>query len=713
MLVYITLAVISILASISSISAQVPTPSWYIGPYGSIMQSYHSTDFRDLPGYPSCCIDNRSGSGLGYDIGMLFHVPMKQYGMRIFAGINNPSATIFTDEKIGNQFIRNVQPPFDTIARDVIVRHEIDAQITAVSLRPMFTHALPIGGDLMAGFGLNYILTNTFSQREKLIAPDNVAFIDGRGVRNESSGTIPNTSYFQTSFIIGYSYNFPISNSSVLMPFIEYHYPLQSLTSYSWNIQKLQLGMSINFGIIPSKEPMIRIDTMFQRDTVYKTSPIISLDSIYLFDRRTRFSKGIEQHGLRVDTLVISETFEFIKATPSTLNGGIMAMGMDMNGNFIGKPIIRIEEWEQIETFPLLPYVYFDEASSDLGGTDQHLLLPAKTAKFHEDSLASSTLEIYRDMLNVIGKRAKETNVNIKITGHINETPQETSNELAKSRAEVVKEYFVNTWGINPDRLSIKYGGLPPFPSNSNSIEGQHENSRAEIASKDFTIMAPLKKRTFIKTMNPPIVVLKPTIDDSTSIRSWSITIDDAGETVFSTTGIGNLPDSMLKWQIRPSNNMEDKPLNVRFTAVDTLGKPHQWTTSLSTERITLKKKQELRINDTLIERFALILFDFNKSSLSPTNQQIAKLIQESIKDNSKVTITGHTDLIGNIDYNTSLSQSRCEEVQRFLQIPDKKVRINPLGGKTFPFSNDSPQGRAYSRTVFVEIRTPISSTEK
>lgn len=115
----------------------------------------------------------------------------------------------------------------------------------------------------------------------------------------------------------------------------------------------------------------------------------------------------------------------------------------------------------------------------------------------------------------------------------------------------------------------------------------------------------------------------------------------------------------MLKWRIAPSQSMEDKPYTVKFTAIDTLGKTHKWTTSIATERLTLKKKQELQINDTLIERFALILFEFNKSTLSSANQQIAKTIRESIKDNSlslsadiqiKVAIWNITLLCLNLD---------------------------------------------------------------
>ena len=108
--------------------SQENKPTWFIGPYGAIMQSMHSTGFKDLPGYPSCCFSERSGTGIGYDIGMLLRFPINEkMSFRLFGGINSPGATISSDEKIGNQFIRNPQFPFDTIARDITVRHSIES----------------------------------------------------------------------------------------------------------------------------------------------------------------------------------------------------------------------------------------------------------------------------------------------------------------------------------------------------------------------------------------------------------------------------------------------------------------------------------------------------------------------------------------------------------------------------------------------------------
>lgn len=692
-----------------SLHAQMQNPAWYVGPYGAIMQSNHTTTFKDMPGYPTCCSTERSGTGIGYDIGMLFRFPIhSDLNIRIFGGINSPGSTISNQEKIGNQFIRNPQFPFDSIARDITVSHSIEAMLTQISLRPMIAYALPFGGDFTAGLGFSFVMNHTFNQRETLISPDNAAFPDGRGIRNESSGDIPNIATFQTSIAVGYSHDFPISSSSLLMPFIEYHHPLQSLTSYDWNISKLQLGLALQFGMIPSKTPTIMIDTIYRRDTMVTISPIAVSNPTELINRNSEYVKGSINNDIRLDTVLITEKYLLTLFTPPGYEGNISVFGLDAQGKTTSKPIIKIEEWEQIETFPILPYIYFEEGSSDLGGTNQNLLLTSQTGFFKEDSLPSSTLGIYRDMLNIIGSRAKTTGSPIDIIGFTNTMPADNLPGIAKQRSQAIGSYFQSIWGLNPDLMTIQFGSLPGLPSNTSLRDGQTENARAEIKSKNSEILKPLKKSTIIRTMNPPILAIKPEIQAGKAIRSWEIIINDGNETLQTFKGEGSIPDSTFTWTIKPSSQMSAIPLTVTLNAVDTHDISHSWDVEVLTERITLRNKQELRINDTLIERFALILFDFDKSNLSPANQSIAQTIKQSITPTSNIIITGYTDRTGDSSYNHALSEARCRQVSQFLGLSAGSYIINPLGGKELPFENDSPQGRAYSRTVMIEVRTPI-----
>ena len=59
-----TVSILQAMIGMTIVHAQDEQPSWYIGPYGAIMQSIHTTGFKDIPGYPTCCFSERSGTGI-------------------------------------------------------------------------------------------------------------------------------------------------------------------------------------------------------------------------------------------------------------------------------------------------------------------------------------------------------------------------------------------------------------------------------------------------------------------------------------------------------------------------------------------------------------------------------------------------------------------------------------------------------------------------
>lgn len=100
------------------------------------------------------------------------------------------------------------------------------------------------------------------------------------------------------------------------------------------------------------------------------------------------------------------------------------------------------------------------------------------------------------------------------------------------------------------------------------------------------------------------------------------------------------------------------------------------------------------------------IYFDFNKSSLKPESEPAIREIAKLLKQNPKLKlyIVGHTDNIGNFDYNLKLSKKRAEAVVNRLV---NKYKISPDRLKAFGVgplcpveSNDTEQGRAKNRRV-------------
>lgn len=121
---------------------------------------------------------------------------------------------------------------------------------------------------------------------------------------------------------------------------------------------------------------------------------------------------------------------------------------------------------------------------------------------------------------------------------------------------------------------------------------------------------------------------------------------------------------------------------------------------------ITIRKKQKNRLGDKKIDRYSLILFEFNSTELSEKNIEIANFIKQNIQPDSRVLITGYTDNIGDADYNRKLSRSRAEKLSDILGTD--KAFVRGLGESEEIYDQSIPEGRFYSRTVEVEIETPI-----
>jgi len=112
------------------------------------------------------------------------------------------------------------------------------------------------------------------------------------------------------------------------------------------------------------------------------------------------------------------------------------------------------------------------------------------------------------------------------------------------------------------------------------------------------------------------------------------------------------------------------------------------------------------------------LLFDFNKSDIKPENgKEIIRLAEQLNKyDLQKLKIVGHTDDIGNPEYNQKLSEERAQSVAGiFLNEGFKQTNLNVIGrGSNQPFvPNTSDENRASNRRVAIIIILKLKLTEK
>lgn len=102
-------------------------------------------------------------------------------------------------------------------------------------------------------------------------------------------------------------------------------------------------------------------------------------------------------------------------------------------------------------------------------------------------------------------------------------------------------------------------------------------------------------------------------------------------------------------------------------------------------------------------------LFDSNSAELNAGSEQaMADLVTqlEQYQEISDIKVTGHTDSMGEEDYNLELSERRAQAVQTFLQAAFPNANVSWAGlGETSPVStNSSKEGRQANRRVDIQV---------
>lgn len=108
------------------------------------------------------------------------------------------------------------------------------------------------------------------------------------------------------------------------------------------------------------------------------------------------------------------------------------------------------------------------------------------------------------------------------------------------------------------------------------------------------------------------------------------------------------------------------------------------------------------------------ILFDFAKSnSIAFYEKFLNDVVSSSISSGSTVIVHGHTDIIGEEEYNQKLSYNCAAETRKIIEkalfkAGKTNVTFETLGfgedPDRAPFENTLPEERFYNRTVIIDI---------
>ncbi|SMO71254.1 OmpA family protein [Gracilimonas mengyeensis] len=368
-----------------------------------------------------------------------------------------------------------------------------------------------------------------------------------------------------------------------------------------------------------------------------------------------------------------------------------------------------------LETFPLHTLVFFNDGSTSI--PERYISLSAEEAETFDqekigpfDSVApysrsTRQMQVYYNILNILGDRMRNNpSTTINLIGSSME-----SQDDAVQMAESVKGYLVDTFGIDASRISTEGNLNTEMPKAETDLDLRREEMRhvtLQSSSPKLLREYMTKPKNFSEITDqeaPDDSFITLTLDGETEdVESWTVeaTNDETGET--QTFG----PYTSNEVRIPGEDLLGDSPEG-NFSMV-MIGEAENGT--------TVRRRTTTNVvlwTPTLVEvasRYS-VLFGFDSSELRPEYKDyLDEVVIPYIESGATVEIFGHTDIIGQTEYNQELSERRAAVVRDYIDqnVDASNVQIDVVayGEETTEasFENTHPEQRYYNRTAIIDI---------
>jgi len=377
------------------------------------------------------------------------------------------------------------------------------------------------------------------------------------------------------------------------------------------------------------------------------------------------------------------------------------------------------------ETFPLRNYVFFDMKSTVI--SDRYVLLRKDQVKdFKEDQLevftpkhlsgrAQRQMTVYYNVLNILGDRmGKNPTTVIRLTGASMEGPK-----AGRQMAESVKVYLVDVFGIDPTRITVEGRVKPRIPSEQ------------PWGTKELALLREGDNRVSVWSESPALMMEFQSGPD-TPLKPIEITsLQEAPLDSYVTFSVDGADEAFTSWSLVVVDEKGAMQYFGPYTKekVSIPGKSILGTRAEGDYKVTMigqtksgkvvKKEASAHMvlwtpakNEEMM-RFSII-YEFNSSdAIGVYEKYLTEVVIPKIPKDAKVVIHGHTDIIGESDYNQKLSDARANDVKSILEKglaaagrSDVKFEVYGFGEdlSMAPFDNKYPEERFYNRTVVIDI---------
>jgi outer membrane protein OmpA-like peptidoglycan-associated protein len=694
-----------------SAPATSPTPSaptapqrtLSIGGYVGGQANFHAANFPSLRGVPTVLFADTQfqqaftakysdAVSAGFSVGVLAEMPLSDaFALALRAGYGTHSAPLRATETLRIGFLTSAGSAVQFA--DAKVGFALDVPLTMLSLEPMLVFK-PLaeqssqtdqnggggGLKLYAGFRAGLVLQKSYTQTEIIVEPSEAlaVFNNNNKNRNPQSGSaVPDMATLLSGVSVGAGYEFALAPSLFLAPEVFYTFGLTPLaTGLQWNMNVLRGAVSVRYALPPLPPPPP------EPPPAPTPPPVV--------------------------------------AQAQSMVAKVSAFSVDTSGVDVPLVQIKVEEFVSRQMYPVLPFVFFDQSASVIPAR-YHRLSSDEVSTFNENKFYNTdALKVYYEVLNVIGKRLRDKpKAKITLIGcNDNAGPEASNTALSKQRAESVRQYLKDVWGVDFSRVDMQPRNLPEKATVArdgtpeDDERRREENRRVEINSDDWEIVRPSLVYDTLLVPSAPVIKFKMDVENAVGgVAKSTLRAFQGARTLKQYATLGQY-DKEFNWNTAREQQTvprtEDK-MKFSFEAVDNDGNVAMPVDSIPVEQVTIRKKRSLRIKDKEIDTYRLILFDFDSPAVLKDNQRILQdIVLPNMKPTSVAQVSGFTDKLGSADVNQRLSEGRAKSVSELLKGKTQETTARGVGARQLIYPNDIPEGRFLSRTVEVRVETPI-----
>lgn len=677
-----TITALFFVALIPCNAQEQPVGRMLLGPAAGIDFALNQSDIGVFGASGECGVFG-SGTGIEKMFGGSFSMPSlfsPDFGLTVDFGASMASATLYADPVDPIRIFDRKNERLVELDREYqLATEKLDAYLDLLGrlhITERFSVAL--------GASLRYQASSSYTQSDNVLGPGDYAFSDGQRQHTMPMGQELTPAAIVAGPTLRASYEVPLRFGALLVPELSIRADLtSSVRQASWQRYLAGAKVGLLFDITPSPpepEPPPPVEP--------PAEPVVVVAR-----QKPRLAASISLYGI------------------------------DEQNRPINVTKVHVNEVLYRQHSPLLPAVFFEHDSAVFPERYTQLA-PGQTDSFSVDRLLGlDLLDIQHHTLDVVGSRLRENPSSRVVV--IGSTSKDESAALARARAEKVRSYLEETWGIARSRIALHEGGGSMERSSESTDDGRADNRRVELSSGADGLLDPLMTEQIVRDFDPPTIKMSPTYDAEAGMKSWTLTITQGSNVIarYSNLDAGALTAPELTWHLA-SEQIDSalEPLVAQLTVEDSTG-----AIVTARDEVGLSLERRVTVVDGRVERdgdreqisYSLVGFDYNSANPGRQNEALVREIAALVRAGGKITVTGYTDRIGEEQHNVELSSQRAARVAALLRsrldtrgVRNVTIKTMGAGIETARFRNDLPEGRVLSRGVRVLVEQTVGGEE-